>query len=62
MTSSPAQTGSQCEECRKVGRYSEARRTITDGASRRHLCANHAAAVIHSQNLYDFTMNPTGKK
>jgi hypothetical protein len=63
MTVTTAQPGSECSECHKAGRYVDARRTIVDDrGNRTHLCTNHAAAEIHRHNLYDFTMNPTGKK
>jgi hypothetical protein len=63
MTNAPAQPGSECAECRKVGRFADARKTITDDhGARQHLCYNHAAAIIHQFNLYDFAMNPTGNK
>jgi len=58
-----AQPGSECSECRKAGRYADARRTFTWPDGRRlHLCVNHAAVVIHGQNLYDYVINPTGRK
>jgi hypothetical protein len=63
VTSGPAHPGSECSDCRELGRFSDAKRTITDDrGNRMHLCLNHALPIVHQHNLYDFVCNPKGAK
>lgn len=61
MKSEVSSPGKYCQQCQESHRFSDAKRTITSDGGQRHLCLSHAA-VIHQFNVYDFTMNPKGKK
>lgn len=54
--------GAECVTCHTVGKYTKAARVATLDGRRKNLCLNHAAALCHMHNLFDFTMNPKGEK